>query len=242
MGSTYLTLTNNVLRRFSDVELNSSNFASATAYHAYVKDVVNNTVRQIEQSERQWPFNHQEYTETLALNTREYALPSVTDGDAFDTEEVDWESFFLVKDDALDPPIKEKKLIFLDYDEYMENYRAKSYNVDTSISTARVPTHIYRAQSGKWGVQLPPDKLYQVRFECWGYPSALSAHDDTTTIPSRFDWIINYGCFAEVYAHRGDKDNSRIYKKMYEDGVDNMKELLQQSPEQLRDGRVGNAG
>ena len=231
------------MRRFSDVELTSTNFATATSYHAYVKDVVNDVVRRIEQAERQWPFNHQVYTETLVVNKREYAFPSIGSGDAFNTEEIDWDSFFLVKDATLDPEISEKKLPFKDYDEYLEYYKPRSLNVDTSVSTARAPQFIFRTQDLKWGVNLPPDKLYKVRFECWGYPTEMSAYGDTTNIPDRFDWIIRYGCYTELYAQRGDTDMRDRYQSRFEDGLDNsMRKGLLKSPDEFRDGRIGNAG
>lgn len=239
MGTTYLNLTNAVLRRFNDVELASAGFSTTTTYHAYVKDVVNDIIREIQQTERQWPFNHATKEQTLVLNQLEYGWPTAAGGDT-DAEAIDWESFFLVKDDSLS--ISQKKLELIGYDDWLENYKSTALNAITTGSDYRIPKQIYNTQNNKWGVQLPPDRLYKVSYEYWGYPSELSAHDDTTSIPSRFDWVIKHGCFAEVYGQRGNMDMRDRYSRSYRDGVKDMRELLIDRPGEFRDGRVAGAG
>ena len=51
MASSYLVLVNNVLRDMNEVELTSSNFASATGFYSQAKDAVNASIRYLNQSE-----------------------------------------------------------------------------------------------------------------------------------------------------------------------------------------------
>ena len=57
MGSTYLDLTNRVLRRLNEVEIESSDFSSVRGIQAAAKDAVLDTVRNINSQKFEWPFN-----------------------------------------------------------------------------------------------------------------------------------------------------------------------------------------
>ena len=57
MGTTYLDLTNKVLRKLNQVELTSTNFASARGLHAEAKDAVLESVQRINFQKFEWPFN-----------------------------------------------------------------------------------------------------------------------------------------------------------------------------------------
>ena len=56
MASSYLTLVNNVLRDFNEVELTSSNFGSSRGVQTTVKDYVNRSITDLINSELNWPF------------------------------------------------------------------------------------------------------------------------------------------------------------------------------------------
>ena len=47
MATTFLTLVNDINKRLNEVELTSSNFASATGFYAHAKDAVNSGIRYI---------------------------------------------------------------------------------------------------------------------------------------------------------------------------------------------------
>ena len=76
MATTFLTLVNDVNKRLNEVELTSSNFASATGFYAHIKDAVNSAIRYINESEYEWPFNHSEKEQTLVAGTTRYAFPT----------------------------------------------------------------------------------------------------------------------------------------------------------------------
>ena len=56
MATTYLQLTNELLREMNEVVLTSSNFSSAIGIQAHVKDCVNRAYLDIVLEEPQWPF------------------------------------------------------------------------------------------------------------------------------------------------------------------------------------------
>ncbi len=94
MVSTYLQLTNRVIRRFNEVELTSSNFAAATGFQGFVKDAINDAVQDINEAELEWPFNVNTQTDTLTRGIAEYTLPT-----GYRT--ADWDSFFLFPGDLI---------------------------------------------------------------------------------------------------------------------------------------------
>ena len=47
MATTFLTLTNDVLRELNEIELTSSTFASAKGIQSFVKDAVNKSLKDV---------------------------------------------------------------------------------------------------------------------------------------------------------------------------------------------------
>ena len=76
MAYDFLGLVNDVNRRLNEVELTSANFATATGFYSQAKDAVNASIRYLNQSEYNWPFNHVTQTTTLVANTSRYAFPT----------------------------------------------------------------------------------------------------------------------------------------------------------------------
>ncbi len=94
MASSYLQLTNRVIRRFNEVALTAANFAAATGFQAFVKDVVNDAIADINEAELEWPFNINTQTDTLTRGIAEYSIVS-------GYRSVDWNSFFLFPSELL---------------------------------------------------------------------------------------------------------------------------------------------
>lgn len=237
MGTDFLSLTNSVLRHFGEVELTSTNFATAQGFHAVAKDAVRDAIRTIQQTEYEWPFNFQSGTLTLtptatAGHTQEYAYPAGT----ISVESIDWESFYLLRDDTLE--VDERQVGYIEYDEWLKRYRAKDKNIEYTDTSIRLPEKIFRTQNEKFGVTPPPDRAYSLGYNWWGYETDLSAYSDTTTVPSRFDHVIRLGAFARCYQHREDIANYNISNKRFQEGIMKMRELLINQFKTMRDNRV----
>lgn len=239
MGSTFLSLTNSVLRHFGEVELTSTTFATAQGFHAVAKDAVQDAIRTIQQSEYEWPFNFQTGTFTLTPtatvgHTQEYAYPTGT----ISVEAIDWESFYLIRDDSLSPTVAERQVKEIEYDEWLRTYRAADKNISLVESSVREPKNIARHPNSKVIVTPPPDRAYKLGYNWYGYETDLSAYTDTTTIPSRFDHVIRAGAYARCYTHREDPANYNIYSKRFKEGIEKMRELLINRYKTMRDNRV----
>ena len=94
MAYTYLDLTNEVLARFNEVALTSSNFVNSRGFQTQCKNAVNDAINYINTREFSWPYNHATQTETLVAGTTRYTIPT-------NAKHVDYDTFRLVDDSSL---------------------------------------------------------------------------------------------------------------------------------------------
>lgn len=215
MGSTYLHLTNLVLKRLNEVELTSTNFAGARGIHADVKAAVNQTIQQINTQKFEWPFNSATGTQVLTIDENFYSWPA-------DFKTADWESFYIEKDDTL--ITRTKRLRYIGIDEWYYKYRDNDF--DASPDGLRVPDCVFESTSGGFGVTKVPDKAYTVKYTYFKISDSLVADDDTTDIPTQFDYIIENGALASMYGHLDNNPRFQNCAKMFEDGVNYMSFIL----------------
>ena len=88
MATTYLVLSNRVLRELNEVEMSSSNFSSSRGIQTAVKDFVNKSIHDIYNEGAELPLLHSSTTQATFPGDGEYAFPT-------DMRRVDFESFFL---------------------------------------------------------------------------------------------------------------------------------------------------
>ena len=88
MATTYLILSNRILRELNEVEMTSSNFSSSRGIQTAVKDFINKAVHDIYNEGAELPLLHTTTTQVLQAGDGEYTFPS-------DMRRVDFESFFL---------------------------------------------------------------------------------------------------------------------------------------------------
>ena len=88
MATTYLILSNRILRELNEVEMTSSNFSSSRGIQTAVKDFINKSVHDIYNEGAELPLLHSSTTQVLQAGDAEYEFPS-------DMRRVDFESFFL---------------------------------------------------------------------------------------------------------------------------------------------------
>lgn len=223
----FLGITNAVLLRLNEVTLQSGNFAAARGFHAAAKDAVNSAIRDIQQAEIEWPFNHVTATQVLdgANHTQFYALPA-------DAESIDWESFYLVRDDALDCTGTWLKPV--SYDEWLQRHR----HSDDNNSTGSIPHFVIRDQKLQFGVSPVPDKNYMVTFEYWKVPSELVNYTDEPNIPAQFQSVIVDGAMYYAYMFRDNMEQAQLTQRKFEQGIKRMRTLLINRYQYIRDGRI----
>jgi hypothetical protein len=91
MASTYLTLVNNVLRDFNEVELTSSNFGSSRGVQTTVKDYINRSITDLINSELNWPFTQATGSIDVIAGKQLYSHASI----ASTLKYVDYDNMFL---------------------------------------------------------------------------------------------------------------------------------------------------
>ncbi len=214
MATTFLTLVNDVNKRLNEVELTSSNFGAATGFYAHIKDAVNSSIRYINQTEYEWPFNHTEKEQTLVAGTTRYAFPT-------DAKTIDWDSFRIKENSSLGNDTK--KLSLISYEEYLENYIDQEYA--TSQQRA-LPRYVFHGPDLKYGLVDPPDLAYTLVFDYFNFQVDLDAHGDTMVIPDRFKHVVVNGAMFYAYMFRGNTQDAVVVKELTDEGIKSMRSLL----------------
>ena len=96
----------------------------------------------------------------------------------------------------------------------------------TQFEGGGVPRQIVRGPDNNYILYPYPDKQYTLVFDYYTFPSDLSAHGDTTSIPDRFKPVIVDGATAYVYMYRGEQGNYQLNFERFEQGIKNMQTLL----------------
>jgi len=86
MATTYLTLTNSVLRELNETELTSSTFSSSRGIQTAVKDFINKGIHDIYNEGGEIPLLYERTTQVLFVGDNEYDLPA-------DLRKIDIDSF-----------------------------------------------------------------------------------------------------------------------------------------------------
>jgi hypothetical protein len=86
MATTYLTLTNSVLRELNETELTSATFSSSRGVQTAVKDFVNKGIHDIYNEGGELPLLYERTSQLLQVGDNEYDLPA-------DLRKIDIDSF-----------------------------------------------------------------------------------------------------------------------------------------------------
>jgi len=218
MATTYLQLTNELLRETNEVVLTSSNFSSALGVQAHVKDCVNRAYNDIVSAEPRWsflatgesgdtdPFYGNVYVETTA-GTRWYELKAASSSVTTDYGAIDWNDFYLttIGVSGASTPYTSKNLSFVTLEEWKDHYRESENIDDADTQTYGEPKVVIRSKDGrKFGLSPIPDKVYRVWFFAWDLPTALDAHGDAIVFPDMYSSVLL--ARARYYMHQF-KDN-----------------------------------
>lgn len=225
--STYIELTNQVLRRLNEVEIDPSNFASVRGVQALAKDAVVNSIAKINQAEFMWPFNAAEHTQTLVQGQEEYSWP-------IDFKVVDWDSFQIQKDTALN--VNYKSLEFISRDQWYRKYRDDDY--DSGNEGRDVPEFVFASHGNGYGVSPSPDKAYTIRFRYYLANTTMTLFSDTTRIPSAYDHVIVEGALYTMYMFRDNTEQASAAATVFQQGVKEMQTLLINKYNRMYDTRV----
>ena len=96
----------------------------------------------------------------------------------------------------------------------------------TQFDRGGVPQYIVRTLDNNYLLYPFPDKQYTLTFDYFTFPSDLSAHSDTTTIPERFAPVIVDGATAYAYQYRGELNQYQLNFERFNQGIKNMQSLV----------------
>ena len=142
MATTYLDITNEVLRELNEVPLTAANFTNATGIQKFVKDSINKSIFDIANEEPQLPFFsagasggtdpfYGNVTVATVAGQRWYTLKSDSSSITTDYSSIDWDDFYVttINVDGETTPYVSKGLKFLTNTDWTRYYR-DSENAD----------------------------------------------------------------------------------------------------------------
>ena len=252
MATTYLDITNEVLRELNEIPLTSANFTSAVGLQQFVKDAVNKAIFDIANQEPQLPFFatgesgatdpfYGNVTVATVAGTRWYELKASSSSVADDYGSIDWDDFYLttINVSGESAPYVSKGLRFLNLADWKRYYR-DSENLDDADSQAYgEPIHVIKSpDSRKFGLSPIPDKVYNVHFYAFDKPTKLSAHDDTIVFPEQYSNVITSKVRYYVWQFKESPQQASFAMDDYKKSLKYMKSnLMNPTPRVMTDDR-----
>ena len=252
MATTYLDLTNEVLRELNEIPLTSANFTGAVGLQQFVKDAVNKSIFDIANEEPQLPFLatgesgatdpfYGNVTVASVAGTRWYELKASSSSLKDDYASIDWDDFYLttINVSGESAPFVSKGLGFLSLADWKRYYR-DSENVDDADSQVYgEPSRVIKSPDGrKFGLSPIPDKVYNVHFYAFDKPTKLSAHGDTVVFPEQYTNVITARTRYYIWQFKESPQQAAFAMDDYKKAIRTMKSnLVNPTPRTMTDDR-----
>ncbi len=253
MATTYLDITNEVLRELNEVPLTSSTFGSAKGLQAFVKDTVNKAIFDIANEEPQLPFFaaglsgasdpfYGNVTVATTAGTRWYVLKSGSSSITTDYASIDWDDFYLttIGVSGESAPYVSQGLKFLNNADWKRYYRDSENADDADTQGYGEPRHVIKSPDNrKFGLSPIPDKVYNVHFYAYVKPTALSAHGDTVVLPEQYTNVITSRVRYYVWQFKESPQQAAFALDDYKKAMKRMKSnLINPTPRAMTDDRT----
>lgn len=227
MPTTFIDLTNMLLRRLNEVEIQEADFTGVRGVQALAKDAIRASIARINSAEFEWPFNAAQHSETLVAGVEEYSWPTY-----FKTAE--WNSFQIIKNASLG--VNTKRLRFIERDYWYNKFR--SDDEDAGSSGVSIPEYVFPSHGNGFGVSPSPDKAYTVSYRYFLTYADLQATSDQTRVPTIYDHVIIDGGLYHMYMFRDNPEQANIAMAQFMQGIKEMQTVLINKYESVRDTRV----
>ena len=222
MATTYLDITNEVLRELNEIPLTSANFANAVGLQQFVKDAVNKSIFDIANAEPQLPF---------------FAVGESGETDPF----YDWDDFYIttINVSGESAPYVSKGLTFMTLADWKRYYRDAENADDADTQNHGEPKFIIKSpDSRKFGLSPIPDKVYNVHFYAFDKPTKLSAHGDTIVFPEQYVNVITSRMRYYVWQFKESPQQAAFALEDYKKELRQMKSnLMNPTPKYMTDDR-----
>lgn len=253
MATTYLQLTNELLRELNEVALTTSNFSNAIGIQQHVKDCVNRAYLDIVTEEPTWPFLSVAESGTTdpfygnvnvetTAGTRWYELKSSSDNLTTDYGYIDWNNFYIttIGVSGESAPYISKNLKYITLEEWKDFYRSVENADDADAQNWGEPRRVVKSPDNrKFALSPIPDKVYRVWFYAYVLPTELVNYGDTIAFPDVYKTVLL--AKARYYLHQF-KENAQAAAFALEDykrGLRLMKSnLMDSTPVYMKDDRM----
>ena len=252
MATTYLDLTNEVLRELNEIPLTAASFADAIGFQKFVKDTVNKSIFDIANEEPQLPFFsagvsgstdpfYGNVTVPTVAGQRFYTLKADSSSITTDQASIDWDDFYVttINVSGETAPYVSKGLRFLTLDDWKRYYRDSENEDDANSQTYGEPKFVIKSpDSRKFGLSPIPDKVYNIHFYAFVRPTALSAYDDTMVLPEQYSNIVTARMRYYVWQFKESPQQAAFALDDYKKGMKSMKSnLMNPTPKYMTDDR-----
>ncbi len=253
MATTYLTLTNEVLRELNEVQLTSANFSDAVGIQAFVKESINKSLNDIANAEPQLPFFaaaasggtdpfYGNVTVASVAGQRWYTLKAGSSSITTDYASIDWDDFYIttISVSGETAPYVSKGLKFITLADWTRHLRDSENADDADTQNHGEPKYVIRSPDNrKFGLSPIPDKVYNVHFYAYSAPTELSAHGDTIIFPDQYASVITARTRYYVHQFKESLQQAAFALDDYKKGMRTMKSnLINPQPKDMTDDRI----
>jgi len=253
VATTYLTLSNEVLRELNEVQLTSSNFSDAIGIQAFVKESINRSLNDIANEEPQLPFFaaaasggtdpfYGNVTVATVAGTRWYVLKSGSSSITTDYSSIDWDDFYIttISVSGESAPYVSRGLKFITLTDWRRYLRDSENADDADTQVYAEPKYVIRSPDHrKFGLSPIPDKVYNIHFYAYTIPTALSAHGDAIVLPDQYAPIISARTRYYVHQFKDNLQQAAFAMEDYKKGMRHMKSnLINPQPKVMTDDRT----
>jgi hypothetical protein len=252
MATTYLDLSNEVLRELNEVVLTSGTFASATGIQAFVKDALNKSLFDVANAEPQLPFFsagvsgstdpfYGNVTVATVAGQRWYTLKDGSSSITTDYSAVDWDDFYIttINVSGESAPFTSTGLKYLTLADWKRYYRDAENADDADAQSYGEPKYVYKSPDHrKFGLSPIPDKVYNVHFYAFEKPTALSAFNDTIPMPEQYSNVLTARTRYYVHQFKENIQQAAMALDDYKKALRHMKSnLINPQPKYMTDDR-----
>ena len=253
MATTYLDLTNEILRELNEVPLTSTNFASAVGFQQFVKDSINKAIFDIANEEPQLPFFsaglsgatapfYGNTTVATVAGQRWYTLKADSSSLTTDFASVDWDDFYIttINVSGESAPFVSEGLKYINLSEWRRFLRDPENADDANTQAYGEPKYVFKSpDSRKFGLSPIPDKVYNVHFYAFNRPTALSAFGDEIVFPEQYSNVITARVRYYVWQFKESPQQAAFALEDYKKSLKHMKSsLINPTPRTMVDDRL----
>ena len=253
MATTYLGLTNELLRELNEVVLTSATFVNAAGLQAHVKDCVNRAYNDIVNEEPKWPFlsvnlsgsvdpMYGNVSVNTTAGTRWYRMKGTSNSYADDYGMIDWENFYLTTVGVAGEtaPYVTRNLRFMSTESWKDYRRTKENGDDADEQQWGEPSAVIRSPDGRqFGLSPIPKQEYKVWFFAWTQPTPLSIFSDEVIFPEMYTPVLIARARYYVWQFKDNPQAAAFALEDYKKGLRSMRSnLLDPSPSYFKDNRI----